>query len=76
MFFVFIKSYITSSKAGANYSGPFLGVQVPIVIGVGGLLLGIVFMAAQWIFMPEFFKRRPQTADPAILEAHLSRTAP
>ena len=26
--------------------------------------------------MPEFFKRRPQTADPAILEEHLSRDAP
>jgi amino acid transporter len=76
MFFVFIKSYITSSKAGANYSAPFLGVQVPIVIGVGGLLLGVVFMAAQWIFMPDFFKRRTETADPAILEAHLSHTAP
>ncbi len=72
MFFVFIKSYLTSSKAGANYSAPFLGVQVPIVIGVGGLLLGVVFMVAQWIFMPEFFKRKFETADPRILEEHLS----
>jgi amino acid transporter len=76
MFFIFIKSYITSSKAGANYSAPFLGVQVPIVIGVGGLLLGVVFMAAQWIFMPDFFKRKLQTADPAILEDHLSHAGP
>ena len=76
MFFVFIKSFITSSKAGANYSAPLLGVQVPIVIGVGGLLLGVVIMLAQWILMPEFFKRKTQTADPAILEAHLSRTGP
>jgi amino acid transporter len=76
MFFVFGKSFLTSSKAGANYSSPFLGVQVPIVIGIGGLLLGLVFMAAQWIFMPEFFKRKTETADPAILEAHLSRTGP
>ncbi len=76
MFFIFIKSYITSSKAGANSSAPFLGVQVPIVIGVGGLLLGVVFMAAQWIFMPDFFKRKLQTADPAILEDHLSHAGP
>jgi amino acid transporter len=74
MFFVFIKSYITSSKAGANYSAPFLGVQVPIVIGVGGLLLGVVFMAAQWIFMPDFFRRGLETADPKILEEHLAHT--
>ena len=56
------------STPGYNYSPPILGIQVPIVIGIGGLLLGLVFMVAQWIFMPEFFKRRPQTADPAILE--------
>ena len=42
------------------------------MIGIGGLLLGLVFMIAQWIFMPDFFKRRLQTADPKILEDHLS----
>jgi amino acid transporter len=74
MFYIFGKSYVTSSAAGYNYSAPLLGIQVPIVIGIGGLLLGLVFMIAQWIFMPEFFKRRPQTADPRILEEHLSPT--
>jgi amino acid transporter len=72
MAYVFVKSWITVSTPGYNYSAPILGIQVPIVIGVGGLLLGLVFLAAQWIFMPEFFKRRPQTANPAILEEHLS----
>jgi amino acid transporter len=72
MAYVFVKSFITVSyTANYNYSPPLLGIQLPIVIGIGGLLLGLVFMAAQWIFMPEFFKRRPQTADPAILAAHL-----
>ena len=75
MFFVFIKSYITSSGAGGGSSAPILGVQVPIVIGVGGLLLGVVIMCAQWLFMPEFFKRKPQTANPVILEEHLSHTS-
>jgi len=72
MAYVFVKSYITVSTPGYNYSAPILGIQVPIVIGIGGLLLGLVFMAAQWIFMPEFFKRRLQTADPTILEEHLA----
>jgi amino acid transporter len=76
MTYVFVKSYITVNTPGYNYSAPILGIQVPIVIGIGGLLLGLVFMAAQWVFMPEFFKRRLQTADPAILEAHLSHAAP
>ena len=65
-----------SDTPGYNLTPPILGIQTPIVIGIGGLLLGLVFMAAQWIFMPEFFKRRPQTADPKILEEHLARTAP
>ena len=73
MLYIFIKNYITVSTPGYNYSPPILGIQTPIVIGIGGLLLGLVFMIAQWIFMPEFFRRRPQTADPTILEAHLSK---
>jgi len=72
MLYIFVKNYITVSTPGYNYSPPILGIQTPIVIGIGGLLLGLVFMIAQWIFMPEFFKRRPQTANPAILEEHLS----
>jgi amino acid transporter len=72
MAYVFIKNYSTVSTAGYNYSPPLLGIQLPIVIGIGGLLLGVVFMIAQWIFMPEFFKRKPQVANPAILDEHLS----
>ncbi len=75
MAYIFIKDFITVNTPGYNLTAPLLGVQTPIVIGIGGLLLGLVFLAAQWIFMPDFFKRRPQTADPAILEAHLSKTA-
>jgi len=76
MAYIFIKDFITVNTPGYNLSPALLGVQAPIVIGVGGLLLGLVFMLAQWIFMPAFFKRRPQTADPAILEAHLSQAQP
>jgi amino acid transporter len=75
MAYIFIKDFITVSKAGYNYTPPILGIQTPIVIGIGGLLLGLVFMAAQWVFMPEFFRRKPQTADPKILEEHLSHAA-
>jgi amino acid transporter len=69
---IFVKSFVNVSKPNANYSPPILGVQLPIVIGIGGLLLGLVFLAAQWAFMPQFFKRRPQTADPAILDEHFA----
>jgi hypothetical protein len=32
-------------------------------------------MAMQWAVRPDFFRRKLQTADPAILEEHLAHTA-
>ena len=46
-----------STRRATTTHAPLLGIQVPIVIGIGGLLLGLVFMVAQWIFMPDFFRR-------------------
>ncbi len=74
MFAVFAKAYSSYSVAGANYSPPFDGFQVPIVIGVGGLLLGVALMLVAWPFQKEYFKLRPETADPAVLEAHFARS--
>jgi amino acid transporter len=39
MAYIFVKNYATVSTPGYNYSPPLLGVQVPIVIGIGGLLV-------------------------------------
>jgi amino acid transporter len=72
MFWIFYKAFVTESKPGYNYSAPLLGVQIPIVIGIGGLLLGVVLMLIAWPFQREYFRRRPQTADPAILEEHFA----
>jgi amino acid transporter len=73
MFGVFYKAYVSYSKAGVNYSPPLDGFQVPIVIGVGGLLLGVFLMLVSWPLHREYFSRRPETADPEILEAHFAR---
>jgi amino acid transporter len=73
MTYVFVKSWLVVNTPDYNYSAPIFGIQVPIVVGIGGLVLGVVFMAAQWIFMPDFFKRRPQVADPRILDEHFGR---
>ena len=37
---VFVKAWHDYSQPGFNDSTPLLGVQVPILIGIGGLLLG------------------------------------
>jgi amino acid transporter len=76
MAYIFVKDFITVGTPGYNLTPPIAGIQTPLVIGIGGLLLGFVFMVAQWIFMPDFFKRKLQTADPAILEEHLSHAGP
>ncbi len=57
---VFVKSWHDYSQAGFNYSPPILGLQVPIVIGIGGLLLGAVLMLGAMVAHRGFFRRRPE----------------
>ena len=47
-----------------------VGIQTPILVGVGGLILGIVLMFASWPFFRGYFSRSwLEAADPAVLEA-------
>ena len=52
------------SAAGYNYSTPLLGIQVPIVIGIGGLLLGVLLMLVAWPVQREFFQPSPANGGP------------
>ena len=76
MGYVAIKAYGYYNTSGNNYSKPFLGIEVPIFVGVGGLILGVVLMLASWPFYSGYF-RRPwfQTADPAVLVADAAHRA-
>jgi amino acid transporter len=66
--YVFVRSCFDLSKADAG-SGTVLGIGSPLVIGLGFLLLGPVLMLV-WRAggHPEFFRRRREVADPALLE--------
>ena len=45
------------------------GIQTPIFVGIGGLILGIILMFASWPFFPAFFRRKWfGAADPRVLE--------
>jgi amino acid transporter len=68
LFGIAIKAYDYYSTSGNNYSKPLAGIQTPIVVGIGGLILGVVLMFASWPFFTDFF-RRPwgEPADPAVL---------
>ncbi len=69
MVYIGVKAFGYYNTAGNNYSHPLLGIQTPILVGVGGLIVGIVLMFAAWPFFPRFFRRRwLESADPAVLE--------
>ena len=53
----------------------FLGFGVPVAIGVGMLLLGVVVMVIANFVYPAFFKRKPETAEPGILEGTVTGEA-
>jgi amino acid transporter len=70
MGYVAVKAYSYYNTSGNNYSPRFLGIEVPIFVGVGGLILGVILMLASWPFFAGFFSRRPwEAANPAVLEA-------
>ena len=66
---IFIKAFNDYSKAGVNYAKPILGIEVPIAIGIGGLLLGVVLMLVSWLIFKDFFRRKPEAAIEGTLEA-------
>jgi len=67
MGYVGIKAFGYYNTAGNNYSKALLGIQTPILVGIGGLILGVVLMFASWPFFTGYFSRRPETADPRVL---------
>ena len=68
LFGIAVKAYDYYSKAGNNYSKALLGIQTPILVGIGGLILGVILMFASWPFFTEFFHRRlGESADPNLL---------
>jgi len=67
MGFVFVKAWLVESTPGYNYSPPLFGIQVPIVIGIGALLLGIPFMILCALKFREFFSRRTEVAPEGII---------
>jgi len=68
MALIFVKAFIDYSKTGAGYSSPLFGIQVPIVIGIGSLLLGVPVMVICAVKYRRFFSRKPEVAPAGILD--------
>ena len=66
---LFAKAFHDYSQEDFNYSPPLWGIEVPIAIGVGLLLVGVVLMLWAWTAYREFFRRKLEVAPPGILDA-------
>jgi hypothetical protein len=65
---IFVKSCFDLSADDAG-STTYFGLGSPLVIGLGFLLLGPILMAIWYLTgHREFFRRRREVADPAVLE--------
>jgi len=69
MFYIGIKAYSYYSTPGNNYSHPLIGIQTPILVGIGGLILGVILMFMSWPFFRGYFSRRLEVAPAGLLEA-------
>ncbi|MGA9874246.1 MAG: APC family permease [Solirubrobacteraceae bacterium] len=68
LFGVFVKAAIFYNEAANVESPPILGITLPIWMGIGGLLLGVVLMLASRPFFKDFFHRKLEVARPGLLE--------
>jgi amino acid transporter len=49
-------------------SKPILGITLPLWMGVGGMLLGVIIMIASRPYFKEFFSRKTEIAPPGVLD--------
>jgi amino acid transporter len=68
LFGVFIKAMIAYGHAAEVESKPILGITLPIWMGIGGLLIGVILMLFSRPFFREFFSRRLETVKPGLFE--------
>jgi hypothetical protein len=73
MAYIGFKAFSYYSTAGNNYSHALIGIQTPILVGIGGLIIGIILMFASWPFFTGYFSRRGlEAVDPALLDQELA----
>jgi hypothetical protein len=56
-----------ADPANSESGDSWFGLGPPLVIGLGFLILGVVLMLLWRINHKEFFKRRPEVADPSLV---------
>jgi amino acid transporter len=69
MFAVFYKAAEYYGHVKNAEGQEYLGITLPLWMGVGGMVLGLVVMVFSRPIFKEFFSRRPETALPGLLDA-------
>ena len=64
---IFVKAWIVESNPATTTRTPLFGIQMPIVIGIGSLLLGMPLMLLAAAKLRPFFRRKTEVAPPGIL---------
>jgi amino acid transporter len=68
LFGVFIKAMIFYGHKINVASKPILGITLPIWMGIGGLIIGVILMLVSRPFFREYFSRKPETVQPGLFE--------
>ena len=61
-----LRGPLAAGELGVGHS--WFGVGPPLVIGLGFLVMGLVLMLFWRVRHPAFFQRKPEVADPRLLE--------
>lgn len=68
LFGVFYQAIVFYGNKVNDYSKPILGLTLPIWMGVGGMVLGLILLLISRPFFRAYFSRKLETAEPGILE--------
>ncbi|MGC2374496.1 MAG: APC family permease [Solirubrobacteraceae bacterium] len=73
LFYVFLKAMVFYGHAANVESKAILGITLPIWMGIGGLLIGLILMLVSRPFFREYFSRKLETVTPGLFEEPVER---
>jgi amino acid transporter len=73
LFGVFVKAVVYYSDSENVSSPPILGITLPLWMGIGGLLVGVVLMLLSRLRYHEYFAHRTETVQPGLFEEPVER---
>jgi len=68
LFGVFVKAVLFYGEAENVSSKPILGITLPLWMGIGGMLVGLILMIVSRPFFRDFFSRKLETVQPGLFE--------